>query len=139
MPDPGAAQRKVRRKSTSIVDHESIKRCIWMAKEVNLEGHPESVGSFHETAQGETGHAHTCLENLRSVGGSITELPIDDIAPNIRVSVASENREYTKPYPPTVATVRTEGFAEIADRYETLAIVEASHAARYQSLLEDYF
>ena len=136
MPSPGIAQNRNRQRSTSIVDYASIERCIWTTPKVNLEGHPESVGRFHETTQGETGRTHTRPENLRSIGGPNTGLPIDGTASNIRISVVSENREYIKPYPPTAATVRSEGFAEIADRYQTLAIVEASHAARYQSLLE---
>ena len=139
MPTPGIAQSNVRRKHSSIVAYDYIKRDIWRAKEANLKGHPESVGSFHETDQGETGHAHTRLENLKSVGDPIIGLPIGGTAPNIRVAVASENREHTKPHPPVPATVRTESLAEVADRYETLAIVEASLAAQYQSLLADDF
>ena len=42
-------------------------------------------------------------------------------------------------YPGMAKTAREEGFAEIADWFETLAKAEKSHAGRFQSFLDDNF
>jgi rubrerythrin len=39
-------------------------------------------------------------------------------------------------YPGMAKTARAEGFAEIADWFETLAKAEKSHAGRFEKMLE---
>ena len=55
---------------------------------------------------------------------------------NLKASVAGEAREYTDVYPGMAAVARDEGFDEIADRLETLAKAERSHANRFQKALD---
>ena len=50
--------------------------------------------------------------------------------------MAGETHEYTDMYPGMAKTAREEGFAEIADWFETLAKAEKSHAGRFQALLD---
>jgi rubrerythrin len=55
---------------------------------------------------------------------------------NLKSAVAGETHEYTDMYPGMAKTAREEGFAEIADWFETLAKAEKSHAGRFQKLLD---
>ena len=50
--------------------------------------------------------------------------------------MAGETHEYTDMYPGMAKTAREEGFAEIADWFETLAKAERSHANRFQKALD---
>ena len=54
---------------------------------------------------------------------------------NLRAAVAGETHEYTDMYPGMAKNAREEGFAEIADWFETLAKAEKAHAGRVQALL----
>jgi len=50
---------------------------------------------------------------------------------NLKAAVHGETHEYTDMYPGMAKTAREEGFAEIADWFETLAKAEKSHAGRF--------
>ena len=108
-----------------------------MAKVADIEGYPEIAGNFRETAEGETGHAHGHLDYLKAVGDPATGLPIGDTVENLAAAVAGETHEYTDMYPGFAKTAREEGYAEVADWFETLAKAEKSHAGRFQSLLDE--
>ena len=113
------------------------RRSLYFAKVADVEGYPEIAGNFRETAEGETGHAHGHLDYLKAVGDPATDLPIGDTVKNLKAAVAGETHEYTDMYPGFAKTAREEGFAEIADWFETLAKAEKSHAGRFQALLDD--
>jgi rubrerythrin len=117
-------------------ESQANRRYLYFAKVADVEGYPEIAGNFRETAEGETGHAHGHLDYLKSVGDPATDLPIGDTAKNLKASVAGETHEYTDMYPGMAKTARSEGFAEIADWFETLAKAEKAHAGRFQSLLD---
>jgi len=112
------------------------RRYLYFAKVADVEGYPEVAGNFRDTADGETGHAHGHLDYLKKVGDPATDKPIGDTAKNLASAVAGETHEYTDMYPGMAKTARTEGFAEIADWFETLAKAEKSHAGRFAKLLE---
>ena len=120
-------------------ESQANRRYLWMAKKADIEGYPEIAGNFRQTAEGETGHAHGHLDYLKQVGDPATGLPIGDTEDNLKASVAGETHEYTDMYPNMAASAREEGFAEIADWFETLAKAEKSHAGRFQSLLNEHF
>jgi rubrerythrin len=116
-------------------ESQANRRYLYFAKQADVEGYPEVAGNFRETAEGETGHAHGHLDYLKRVGDPATELPIGDTHKNLKAAVAGETYEYTDMYPGMAKTARAEGFAEIADWFETLAKAEKSHAGRFQQLL----
>ena len=118
-------------------ESQANRRYLYFAKVADIEGYPEVAGNFRETAEGETGHAHGHLDYLKPVGDPATDLPIGDTALNLASAVHGETYEYTDMYPGMAKTAREEGFAEIADWFETLAKAEKSHAGRFQSLLDD--
>ena len=113
-------------------ESQANRRYLYFAKVADVEGHTDIAGLFRDTAEGETGHAHGHLDYLKEVGDPATGLPIGDTQENLGASVAGETHEYTDMYPGMAKTAREEGFAEIADWFETLAKAEKSHAGRFQ-------
>jgi rubrerythrin len=112
-------------------ESQANRRYIYFAKQADIEGYPDVAGLFRDTAEGETGHAHGHLDYLKPVGDPATDLPIGDTTANLAAAIAGETHEYTDMYPGMAKTAREEGFAEIADWFETLAKAEKSHAGRF--------
>jgi rubrerythrin len=116
-------------------ESQANRRYLYFAKVADVEGYPEIAANFRETAEGETGHAHGHLDYLKTVGDPATDLPIGDTVTNLKAAIAGETHEYTDMYPGMARTARDEGFAEIADWFETLAKAEKSHAGRFDQML----
>jgi rubrerythrin len=116
-------------------ESQANRRYLYFAKVADVEGYPEVAMNFRETAEGETGHAHGHLDFLKQVGDPATGLPMGDTALNLKAAIAGETHEYTDMYPGMAKTAREEGFAEVADWFETLAKAEKSHAGRFNKML----
>ena len=114
-------------------ESQANRRYLYFAKQADIEGYPDIAGLFRDTAEGETGHAHGHLDYLKQVGDPATGLPIGDTSDNLKAAIAGETHEYTDMYPGMAKAAREEGFAEIADWFETLAKAEKSHAGRFAS------
>jgi rubrerythrin len=117
-------------------ESQANRRYLYFAKQADVEGYPDIAGLFRDTAEGETGHAHGHLDYLKQVGDPATDLPIGDTNDNLKAAIAGETHEYTDMYPGMAKAAREEGFAEIADWFETLAKAEKSHAGRFASGLQ---
>ena len=117
-------------------ESQANRRYLYFAKVADVEGYPEVAGNFRETAEGETGHAHGHMDYLKPAGDPATNLPFGDTAQNLKSAIAGETHEYTEMYPGMAKTARSEGFAEIADWFETLAKAEKSHAGRFEKMLK---
>jgi rubrerythrin len=117
-------------------ESQANRRYLFFAKQADIEGYPEVAGLFRDTAEGETGHAHGHLDYMKKVGDPATSLPLNDVPEMLKSAVAGETHEYTDMYPGMAKTAREEGFAEIADWFETLAKAERSHAGKFQRALE---
>jgi rubrerythrin len=113
-------------------ESQANRRYLYFAKVADIEGFPEVAGLFKDTADGETGHAHGHLDYLKQVGDPATGLPIGDTAKNLKSAVAGETHEYETMYPGFAKIARDEGFADVAEWFETLAKAEKSHAGRFQ-------
>ena len=70
------------------------------------------------------------------MGDPATGLPIGETKLNLKSAIAGETHEYSDMYPGMSKAAREEGFAEIADWFETLAKAERSHANRFQKALD---
>ncbi|HTM44715.1 MAG TPA: rubrerythrin family protein [Polyangiaceae bacterium] len=112
-------------------ESQANRRYLYFAKVADVEGYPEVAGLFKDTADGETGHAHGHLDFLKQVGDPATGLPIGNTLKNLKAAAAGETYEYETMYPGMAKTAREEGFAEIAEWFETLAKAEKSHAGRF--------
>jgi len=117
-------------------ESQANRRYLYFAKVADVEGLPDVAGLFKDTADGETGHAHGHLDYLKQVGDPATGLPIGNTAKNLQAAVAGETHEYETMYPGMAKTARDEGFAEVAEWFETLAKAEKSHAGRFQKALD---
>lgn len=117
-------------------ESQANRRYLYFARQADIEGYSEVAGVFKNTADGETGHAFGHLDFIKEVGDPATGLPIGETAENLKAAVAGETYEYTEMYPGFAKTAREEGFAEIAEWFETLARAEKSHAGKFQATLE---
>ena len=113
-------------------ESQANRRYLWFAQKADVEGYPDAAALFRSVAEGETGHAPGHLEFLSEAGDPATDLPIGETSDNFKASIAGETYEYTQMYPGFAKTARDEGFAEIADWFETLARAEKSHAGRFE-------
>ena len=117
-------------------ESQANRRYLYFAKIADVEGYPDVAGNFRETAEGETGHAHGHLDYLKKVGDPATGLPLGGTEDNLKAAIEGETHEYTDMYPGMAKAARAEGFAEIADWFETLAKAEKSHAGRFSQMLK---
>ena len=117
-------------------ESQANRRYLWFAQKADIEGLPDVASLFKNVADGETGHAHGHLEYLAEVGDPASGEPIGDSEQNLKASIAGETYEYTQMYPGFAKTAREEGFAEIAEWFETLARAEKSHAGRFSDGLK---
>ena len=117
-------------------ESQANRRYLYFAKQADIEGFPDVGGLFRDTAEAETGHAHGHLDFLKQVGDPATGLPIGETDANLKAAVAGETYEYTEMYPGMAKDARSEGFADIAEWFETLAKAEKSHAGRFQKALD---
>jgi rubrerythrin len=118
-------------------ESQANRRYLYFSKQADVEGLPDVAGLFRDTAEGETGHAHGHLDYLKKVGDPATGKPIGSTDKNLAAAVAGETHEYTEMYPSMAKSAREEGFADIAEWFETLAKAEKSHAGRFQKALDE--
>jgi rubrerythrin len=117
-------------------ESQANRRYLYFARVADIEGYPEVGGLFRDTSEAETGHAFGHLDFLKKVGDPATHLPIGGTKENLKASAEGETYEYTQMYPGMAKTAREEGFAEIAEWFETLAKAERSHAGRFNKAVE---
>jgi rubrerythrin len=117
-------------------ESQANRRYLYFARRADIEGYPDVGGLFRDTSEAETGHAFGHMDFLKEVGDPATGEPIGDTSKNLKAAVAGETYEYTEMYPGFARTAREEGFAEIAEWFETLARAERSHAGRFAKGLE---
>ena len=143
-PDPGG-ERRITLAGKSLKgskSHENLKeafagesqanrRYLYFARVADIEGFPDIAGLFKDTADAETGHAFGHLDFLKEIGDPATGEPIGKTEKNLKAAVAGETYEYTQMYPGMAKTAREEGYAELAEWFETLAKAEKSHAGRF--------
>ncbi len=124
-------------KSAFAGESQANRRYLYFARKADIEGHPDAGGLFRNTAEAETGHAFGHLDFLSKVGDPATGLPIGQTKDNLKAAVQGETYEYSEMYPGFAKTARDEGFAEIAEWFETLAKAEKSHAGRFEKGLKE--
>ncbi len=117
-------------------ESQANRRYLYFARKADIEGHPDIAGVFRDTAEGETGHAFGHFDFMAEVGDPVTNVPVGATDLNLKSAITGETYEYTEMYPGFAKTARAEGFAEIAEWFETLAKAEKSHAGRFQKALD---
>ena len=117
-------------------ESQANRRYLYFARAADIEGYPDVGGLFRDTSEAETGHAFGHLDFLKEVGDPVTGVPIGNTEKNLKSAIEGETYEYTEMYPGMAKTARQEGFAALAEWFETLAKAEKSHAGRFTKGLQ---
>ncbi len=102
----------------------------YYASKAKKDGYVQISKFFEETANNEKEHAKIWFKLL--VGGEI-----QDTEANLLDAAQGENYEWTEMYPTFAKEAREEGFDDIADLFEQVAVIEKMHEARYRKLLSN--
>ncbi len=98
----------------------------YYAEKARGEGYRQIADIFDETAENERAHAKLWLDYLAGIGST---------EENLRNAADGENYEWVEMYKKMAEDARSEGFNEIALRFEKVAEVEKTHEDRYRKLL----
>mmetsp|Transcript_16009 Transcript_16009/g.22261 ORF Transcript_16009/g.22261 Transcript_16009/m.22261 type:complete len:175 (-) Transcript_16009:480-1004(-) len=112
------------------------RRYLFFATKADIEGKTDVARLFRDTADGETGHANGHLFFLETVGDPATGEPIGGTIDNLKSAIVGETHEFTDMYPGYAKVAREEGFDEIAEWFDTLAMAEKSHAGKFKKALQ---
>ena len=114
-------------------------RYDYYASVAKKEGYVQIADIFAETANQEKEHAKRLFKFLE--GGDVeiqADYPagvIGTTAENLKAAAKGENYEWTDMYPTFAKVAREEGFNEIANVFEAIAVAEKQHEKRYLGLL----
>jgi rubrerythrin len=116
-------------------------RYTYYASKAKQDGYVQIQAIFEETADQEKEHAKRLFKFLHGgeveITGSFPAGVIGSTLENLRASAAGENHEHAEMYPSFAKTAREEGFDEIADVFEAIAVAEKQHEKRYLDLAEN--
>ncbi len=113
-------------------------RYDYFASKAKKEGYVQIASIFEETALQEKEHAKRLFTFLQ--GGEVeikAAFPagvIGSTMENLKAAAAGEHYENTVMYPEFAKTAREEGFENIAEVFEAIAVAEKQHEKRYLDL-----
>ncbi|MCP4378626.1 MAG: rubrerythrin family protein [bacterium] len=114
-------------------------RYTFFAAKARKEGYVQIADIFEETANQEKEHAKRLFKFMTGgeteITGSFPFGQIGDTIDNLRGGAGGENFEWTTMYPQFAQTARDEGFDQIADVMDAIAIAEKQHEKRYLALI----
>ncbi|PNU19258.1 rubrerythrin family protein [Geothermobacter hydrogeniphilus] len=114
-------------------------RYTYFAAQARREGFVQIADIFIETADQEKEHAKRLFKLLEGGEVEITAAfpagVIGSTTDNLKEAAGGENHEHTVMYPEFAEIAREEGFAEIADIFQAIAVAEKQHEKRYLALL----
>jgi len=102
----------------------------YFASKAKKDGYEQIAAIFEETAAQEKEHAKMWFKLLE--GGAIKSTP-----ENLKAAAEGENYEWTDMYKEMARVAREEGFDDIAEKMEGVALVEKAHEERYRKLLKN--
>ena len=114
-------------------------RYNYFASQAKKDGFDQIRGIFEETANQEKEHAKRLFKQLEGgdveIAAAFPAGVIGSTADNLEAAAGGENHEWTEMYPSFATVAREEGFDEIADIFEAIAVAEKQHEKRYLALL----
>ncbi len=114
-------------------------RYSYFSSQATKDGFVQIADTFEETANQEREHAKRLFKLLE--GGEVeiqAAFPagvIGTTAENLKAAAAGENYEWTDMYPSFAKVARDEGFDNIGNVFESIAVAERQHEKRYLGLL----
>ncbi len=117
-------------------------RYTYFASKAKKEGYVQIQSIFEETANHEKEHAKRLFKYLESgeeleITAAFPAGTIDTTLENLKGSAAGERYEYSSMYPEFAVKAREEGFDDIANTFESIAVAELYHEERYLALIEN--
>jgi rubrerythrin len=113
-------------------------RYTYFASQAKKDGYVQMQLIFEETANQEKEHAKRLFKFLEGGEAQVTaSFPagvIGSTKENLKAAAGGEHYEWTEMYPGFAKTAREEGFKEIADVFESIAVAEKQHEKRYNDL-----
>lgn len=113
-------------------------RYTYYSAQARKEGYVQIAAIFEETANHESQHAKRLFKLMKGgeieISGSFPAGPVGDTVQNLKDSAAGENHEWTDMYPSFAKIAREEGFNDIAQVFEAIAVAEKQHEKRYLDL-----
>jgi rubrerythrin len=114
-------------------------RYTYFAAQAKKEGYVQISSIFEETADQEREHAKRLFKMLEGgevmIEGAFPAGVIGTTVENLKAAAAGENYEHTDMYPSFAKVAREEGFNDIADVFEAIAVAEKQHEKRYLDLM----
>ena len=116
-------------------------RYTYFASKATKDGYVQISKIFEETANQEKEHAKRLFKFLEGgeveISGAFPAGVIGKTADNLKGSAAGENYEWTEMYPSFAKTARDEGFDDIAEVFEAIAVAEKQHEKLYLALMKN--
>ena len=113
-------------------------RYTYFASKAKKEGFVQMQAIFEETANQEKEHAKRLFKFLEGgeveISASFPAGVIGTTLENLKASAAGENHEHTVMYPDFAKVAREEGFEDIAQVFEAIAVAEKQHEKRFNDL-----
>ena len=113
-------------------------RYTYFASQAKKEGYVQISDIFTETANQEKEHAKRLFKFLKGgeveIKGAFPAGVIGTTLENLKDSAAGEHYEQTVMYPEFAKTAREEGFDNLAEVFEAIAVAEKQHEKRYVDL-----
>jgi len=113
-------------------------RYTYFASQAKKEGYVQISAIFEETADQEREHAKRFFKfldgGLAEVHGMFPAGKINTTVENLAEAAAGERNEWSEMYPGFATIARQEGFDEIAEAFEHIAVAEKNHEKRYVAL-----
>lgn len=116
-------------------------RYTYFASQTKKDGFVQISKIFEETANQEKEHAKRLFKFLEGgeveISAAFPAGMIGTTQENLKASAGGEHYEYSEMYPGFAIIAREEGFSEIADVFEAIAVAEKQHEKRYLALMSN--
>ena len=116
-------------------------RYSYFASRAKKDGYVQMSNIFEETANQEKEHAKRLFKFLEGgdveIRGTFPAGVVGSTEENLKAAAAGEHHEWTEMYPSFAKVAREEGFDEIADVFESIAVAEKQHEKRYDGMREN--
>ena len=116
-------------------------RYTYFSSKARKEGFRQIAEILEETANQEREHARRLFKLMKGgeveITGAFPSGAIGSTTENLKAGAGGENHEQTKMYPSFAATAREEGFEDIANVFESIAVAEKQHEKRYLALAKN--
>jgi len=113
-------------------------RYTFFASQAKKDGFEQIAFIFEETANQEKEHAKRLFKFLEGgeaeVSATFPAGIIGSTLENLKAAAKGEHHEYSQMYPGFAQVAREEGFEEIAEVMENIAVAEKQHEKRYLAL-----